>query len=269
MELHRKRLLQVGNIVVPIVIGIVSMLISMGSRSAQEVFAPDEYEKLLGPAAITFAIWGPIFIGLASFVVYQARDLFKSKEERVEMPYVHQVNIFFIVSVVAAVSWYTLWAQRKVLLSFISIFVFLVSILIAYFRLDINLTPRSLKEHVIITVGWSLYAGWVVAANIVSLTTVVMDLGFEILGITEIAWTIAMLIVALLIYSAFLCFRKDYIFAAVGVWVLIGVILERFISSQLYPKIVITAVIGLVILVTEMLYFYLVKGEKIFPIISE
>ncbi|NIQ04553.1 MAG: hypothetical protein GWO20_02120 [Candidatus Korarchaeota archaeon] len=101
-RINKKRIFQLGNLVVPLLISVISTLFSVnGGSDWQETFSPAEYEKLLGPAGFTFAMWGPIFIFLGVFVLYQARDLFKSASEQLEMPYVFHVNGFFMLSVVA------------------------------------------------------------------------------------------------------------------------------------------------------------------------
>lgn len=262
----KKKIFQLGNLVVPVLVTILSTIYSVNRGSnIKDTFSPDEYEKLLGPAGISFAIWGLIFLFLGVFVLYQARDLFKSKAEQLDMPYVFQVNGAFMVSIAAASAWYVFWAERAIYLSFFSMMSMLISILFAYFKLNINRTARPLREHFTITIPWSLYAGWVTAAVLVSLTTVMIEIGFASVGITEPFWTIFILLVALATYSFFLLKRNDYIYASVGIWVLLGVIIERLSSATLYPNIVIVATLGIIILVAEMIYFRFINDEKVFP----
>ena len=93
--------------------------------------------------------------------------------------------------------------------------------------LKINKKERSLKEHAYITVGWSMYAGWITAATFVNVTTAVVSSGFDPAPLGEANWTIIVLLIALVIYLMVLITRNDFIFASVGLWAVIGIIIER------------------------------------------
>jgi hypothetical protein len=180
---------------------------------------------LLSPAS--FVAWVIIFLFLGMFMFYQARDLFGPLDEKADMPYLYQVGEFFMLSAVTATAWYLLCLRGMTWPSVAAITVSAVLVLAAYLSLDINKAKRSLREHLFITVGWSLFAGWIIATMIASVAS-----GFSwlqptgLMFIGQEAWTAIVLLVAVLIYFLALFIRNDYIFAAVGVWAIPVVILQ-------------------------------------------
>jgi hypothetical protein len=199
----------------------VTLVLDEGSGSWENVFVDESLAKLLSPAPVTFAIWGPIFVLMGLFYLYQARDLLPGREEA-EMPFVHQVSVFFLLSSVMSTAWFVAWARRMIWVSVSAMILYLVAILAAYFRLGINTVARSGRERLFVTAGWSMYAGWVTVAALVNATTGLVYVGFDNLPFTELQWTVAAIVAAVLVYLLFLFYRRDYIFAGVGVWALMG-----------------------------------------------
>lgn len=128
------------------------MVFGGGSGSWEDVFVEESATKLLTPAPITFAIWGPIFLLLGLFYFYQARDLLPGRED-VEMPFIRQVSVFFLLSSVMSTVWFVTWASRLIWASVAAMFIYLITILAAYFRLGINLVERSRRERLFVTAG--------------------------------------------------------------------------------------------------------------------
>ncbi|TXT59410.1 MAG: conserved membrane protein of unknown function [Promethearchaeota archaeon] len=254
MELSKK-FFQIANIVVPIVLLIILSLLSLGQGDYLEIFEPAGYESLTDPINFAFAIWGPIFFFLIIFLIFQARDLFKSDEEKIEMPYVEQVHFTFILSTVMASLWYISWLYRIIWLATLSMIIYLVFLLIGYLRLDINLKERPRNEQIAVVVPWSLYTGWITAATIVSTTTFFESIGLGDLGLLpESVWAILIILIAGMIYLAVLFTRNDYIYTAVGIWTLIGILSQRLVSSPIIIEVVITAIIGIVLLSAGIIY---------------
>jgi benzodiazapine receptor len=257
---QRKRLLQIGNLVTPILCFVV---IGFSGLDFSTVFSGSAYPNLINPAAWTFAIWGPIFIFQGLFYVYQARDLFRPK--KIDMPYVHEVSVFFMLSWISTSVWYLLWGSGYVLPSVVAMYAYLLTSLGAYLRLGINLRERSFKEHVFVTVAWSMLAGWVTVATIVNSTTGFVALGFNPAPLGEAGWTMVVLAVALVIYLLVLIRRNDYVFTGVGLWALLGVLGERLDPVNApQPALSAFAAVGIIVIAAAMVVrFYLQqKGSK-------
>ncbi len=261
-EMKKKTILQLGNLIIPIASAIVMGVLTM-NIDATGVFSDSAYPKLLSPAPFTFAIWGPIFIFLALFYFYQARDLTKKADEKIEMPYVHEVSVFFMLSVIATSAWYVLWAYDYIWPAIAAMWAYLICNLIAYLRLGINLRERSLKEHIYVTVGWSLVTAWITVATIVNTTTGLVASGFDPAPIGESGWTVIVLAVALVIFLLMLFRRNDFIYAGVGVWSLIGVIATRIDPANVQAlDVTITAILGVVVLAIAMIFWFIYLTRK-------
>lgn len=251
---QQKKALQVGNLLTPI---ICFVIIGFSGLDFSSVFSDSAYPNLINPAAWTFAIWGPIFIFQGLFYFYQARDLFRG--EKIDMPYVYEVSVFFMLSWISTTAWYYLWGSGLVLPSVAAMYAYLLTSLAAYLRLGINLRERSIREHVFVTVAWSMLVGWVTVATIVNTTTGLVALGFNPAPIGESGWTAIVLAVALIIYLLVLVRRNDYVFTGVGLWAIIGVLGER-LDPLNTPEPLISgfALLGAVVLSAAMLIrFYL------------
>jgi hypothetical protein len=237
------------------------MVFGGGYGSWQDVFLDESGVKLLAPAPITFAIWGPIFFLLGLFYLYQARDLMPGREE-VEMPFIHQVSVFFFLSTLMATVWFLTWVSRMIWASVASMIIYLLTILAAYLRLDINLLDRSWRERLFVTSGWSMYGGWITVATLVNATTGLKYTGFNNLPFTELQWTLTASIIALAVYLGFLFYRKDQIFAGVGAWAFMGISLTHINPAPPSNTIILTTSIGGAgIIITAMILQYLRKRQ--------
>ncbi len=220
-----KRFFQVLNLVTPLFVG---LLISLLGRSGswQDTFVEPSLPKLLTPAPITFAVWGPIFILMAGFLVYQGRDLLPGRD-KIEMPYVLDVNVFFFLSSVLTGLWYVAWSRRLIWTSIALMVLYYLSLLAGYFRLGINMVPLSRRERVFVTGGWSMYTGWITVATVVNTTTGLVYYGFDKLPFTELQWTMGVALIAVLVYLVFLFKRNDTVFAGVGAWAFTGLVITH------------------------------------------
>lgn len=254
--------MQLGNILTPIicflVIGIISLL-----YDDLETFTSGGESSLIDPIGFAFAIWGPIFLFLSLFLFYQSKDLFKDPENKQDISFIDQVSVFFMLSTIMACSWYLFWSFRIIWMATLSMILYLICILSAYLRLNINRVQRSKKEFIYLVVPWSMYAGWVTAATIVSITTFFESINFNrpTFLLSDTGWAIIVLIITLLIYSAVLITRTDYIYAGVGVWVLLGIIFERLANSPVVYEVIVVCIIGIIALTWIGIYKFL-QREK-------
>jgi hypothetical protein len=255
----KKTALQVVNLLTPFV---ASVLIFFSGVDATNVFE-DTTSKILSPAGFTFAIWGPIFLFQAFFYIYQARDILKPSDEKISMPYIHDVSIFFLLSWLSTAAWYILWGGGYVWPGVAAMFAYLLTSLGAYLRLGINLRKRTLREHIFVTVGWSMLCGWITVAAIVNTSTALVLSGFPTAPIGEVGWTIVVLGIALVIYLLVLFTRNDLVFSSVGVWALIGVLASLLNPlTTFYFEVVIVAALGIAILVVSMIFWTAYKIRK-------
>ena len=220
-----KRFFQVMNLVTPLFVGSLVWLLGK-SGSWRDTFVEPSLPKLLSPAPITFAIWGPIFVLIAGALVYQSRDLLPG-QEKVETSIVRDFSMLFFLSSLFSGLWYVAWSRRLIWTSIALMMLYYVSLLLGYFRLGINLSPLGKWRRILVTGGWSMYTGWITVATVVNTTTGLIYYGFDKIPFNELQWTITVILVALVVYLLFLFKRDDMIFAGVGAWAFTGLVITH------------------------------------------
>ncbi|MEM0466988.1 MAG: tryptophan-rich sensory protein [Candidatus Thermoplasmatota archaeon] len=256
MNQRIKSLLQIGNIIaviLTIIINGLAVILPLNNKTTQEL--SDAIPNLFVPAGITFSIWTIIYILLICFALYQARDL--GKKEKQDMPFLHQIHGFFILASIGNILWIVLWHYEQVIFSLAAMFLLLVSLLRIYQRVHIGATKVSRTEKLCVHTPMSVYLGWITVATIANVTAVLVTVGWDGFGISEMLWTILVIIVAVLITILMLFKRNDIAYSLVVIWALLGIALKRFSDDPIYgvqPEIAYTAVgailvLGLMILI--------------------
>jgi len=250
MIVNKRSALIIGNVVIPILCIVVLAILSIGQGDYTQIFEPAGFESLIDPINFTFAIWGPIFLLLFVFIIYQLRDLVKGSVNDLKTEYIDQVSIYFMLSTIFTSFWYGFWLYRIIWAATIFMVLYLASLIIGYLRLKINLVDRTKIEEIAISIPWSMYTAWVTVATIVSITTFLVSVGFNNppFVLADGYWAVVVLIVALVVYGTTLLTRNDYIFACVGIWALLGIMFERLFAPVLVLEVIITTIIGIVVL---------------------
>lgn len=175
------------------------------------------YPVLLTPAAYVFSIWGLIYLALIAFIVYQAMP--GSRDN----PLVKAVGILFAVSSLFNILWLFAWHYQRIGWSMIIMLLLLATLIVIYLRIGAVTREKSIYERFLVKYPFSLYLGWVSAATLVNFNVLLYDIGWLGTGGGGIFFTMLMILVAGLVALAVFYLRKDYIYAAVFVWALIGI----------------------------------------------
>lgn len=173
-----KRIWQIGNILT-----LVFALVANGLISAQVLGLPaisdisDKYATYLTPAGYAFSIWSLIYVLLIVFVVYQARDIFKPRDEN-DLP--QRVGPWFIIASICNALWTYVFVSDLVGLSVILLLLLTVALYVLLWRLDIAM--NQLKFAVIACVWWPLliYTGWMTVASVVNVASWLDSLGMTV-----------------------------------------------------------------------------------------
>ncbi|KYC50098.1 MAG: hypothetical protein AMQ22_01508 [Candidatus Methanofastidiosum methylothiophilum] len=229
--MSNKQMFQILNIVAVIgtlIVNYLSNALPINGKTAGQL--SDEIPNLFVPAGLTFAIWGVIYILLIMFAAYQARDLFK--KEKIEMPFIKKTSYYFFLAGIANMSWIFAWHYQQVLASVIIMLVLFASLLKIYLNLDIGKEIVSRKERIFIQVPISVYLGWITVATIANITAFLVTINWDGLGISDVLWTMIVIIVALIITLLMIITRKDVAYSLVIVWALLGIYIKR--TNPLY-----------------------------------
>ena len=246
MGLNRKGL-QIGNILGFIFTLVMNSLGGSGLLFNNTIGGVSEtYSNLFTPAGLTFSIWGVIYLLLGLFIIYQARGLFKEKEE--DKQFVEDIGYFFILISIWNPLWLIFWLAELILLSLIVMLFLLVSLILLYLKINRTENKFSSEQKFFVNLPFSLYLGWISIATIANVTIYLVSIEWNGFGLSPILWTVLIIIVALVLTSAVLIIQADIAYASVYIWALIGIIIKQVGS---YPSIVLTCVIAIIIVSIE------------------
>jgi len=228
----------------------------------------DSYPNLFAPTGITFTIWGVIYLLLGAHTLYQL-GLFRKKDEEVKTALLKEVGTLFAISSLANVAWIFSWHYKNILLSML--FMLIILVCLALITIRINKEKLTANEKTFIRLPFSVYFGWITVATIANATTLLVDkLGspVNLLGISEVIWTVVILLVGLLIGVITILKNRDIPYGLVIVWAYIGILIKHLMNKPLpdgfnsqYPAVIVTVIVSLVVLVATLVYTQL-KSKK-------
>jgi len=228
----------------------------------------DSYPNLFAPTGITFTIWGVIYLLLAAHTAYQL-GLFRKKGEEVKTGLLKDVGILFGISSLANFAWIFAWHYKVIPLSMVLMLVILDCL--ALITIRINKEKLTTNEKIFIRLPFSVYFGWITVATIANATTLLVDMlgsPVNLLGISEVVWTVAILLVGLLIGVITILKNRDVPYGLVIVWAYIGILIKHLMDKPLpdgfnsqYPAVIATVIISLIVLVATLAYTQL-KAKK-------
>ncbi|MFH1031804.1 MAG: tryptophan-rich sensory protein [Chloroflexota bacterium] len=206
----------------------------------------DQYPNLFVPAALTFSIWGVIYILLAIFVVYSVVSALKNETEQ---SFLDKVGVWFFVTCIANIGWIFAWHYEIIPVSMVLMLVLLGCLIPIYLRLSVGKSDSGAKEKYLVHLPFSVYLGWITIATIANATALLVDVNWNRFGLGEQFWTAAVIIAGLLITLAILFQRKDIFYALVVDWAFLGILIKRLAMNSLPDQsVVIFTIIGLVII---------------------
>lgn len=189
----------------------------------------DTYPNLFVPAGITFSIWGIIYLLVATYCIVQF--LPASKEIAVK------ISWLFILSCVFNGLWIVAWHYQKLSISLLLMVALLLTLIL------INLQIKDLQMGVL-KATFGVYLGWICIATIANVTALLVDNGFEGIGISQEAWTIIMIAIGTIVVSLTIMKIDNPFIGLAVIWAFTGIIIKR---SADYRGIVIVALVGILL----------------------
>lgn len=214
----------------------------------------DRYQTLFTPEAYAFSIWGLIYLFLLGFLIYCSTILKKREESEI----ISLVGIWFSMTCLANCFWIFAWLYDFTGLSVILMGLLLFALIQIIRRTHMELTNPPFRIVAFVWWPFALYSGWVSVALIVNVAAFLTKLKWSGFGLSEITWTIIMILVAGAI-NVFMTWKRNLReFAMVGVWALIAIAMTNRDDSQI---IFWTAII-IAILVTLSCFVHSFKNFK-------
>ncbi|AEV28667.1 hypothetical protein SpiGrapes_0839 [Sphaerochaeta pleomorpha str. Grapes] len=220
------------------------------------------FGNLFAPAGITFSIWGVIYTLLALYVLYQM-GVFRKDTSKFMNELLDKVAPLFVFSSLANATWMFAWHYKAFPLSLILMVIILICL---YFILQI-LKVQDLRKasYFFLRLPFSIYFGWITVATIANATTLLVSLGWKGFGLSEVIWTILILIVGTAIGIATALVHKDIPYNLVIVWAYLGILIKHRSETGFakdYPSIIITVYICLGLLLASVLFLALKKNRQ-------
>ncbi|WP_350344011.1 alpha/beta hydrolase [Proteinivorax tanatarense] len=230
-------------------------IIPIGGVTTGEV--SDSYPNFFAPAGFTFGIWAVIYLLLGAYVLYQF-GLFRRQliNERI----FQEIAPYFIISSLANILWIFAWHNFKIAVSlFLMIAILLSLIKIQYILKRFKLYSR---DKLFIRAPFSIYFGWITVATIANITTYLVSINWSGFGLSDVTWTVIILIVGLMIGSLTIFLNKDLVYGGVIIWAYFGILFKHtspYDFGGKYVPIILTVILSIIILSMVMAYI----GKKL------
>lgn len=220
----------------------------------------DSYPNLFAPAAITFSIWGTIYLLLAAFTFYQD-GLFQGDNKPVKANLLYIVGIWFSISSIANICWIFAWNYYQIALSMFFMIIILMCLIVIHRMINYG-KKYTLKENILIKIPFSVYFGWITVAAIANATTLLVSLKWSRFGISESVWVIIIIIIGMLIGSSIMIRYRDIAYGISIIWAYFGILIEHISYtgySGKYPNVIFSTGICIAILMLVEIYIIILK----------
>ncbi|MFC3834964.1 MULTISPECIES: tryptophan-rich sensory protein [Deinococcus] len=213
-----RQLILLAATLLTLVMNYLSNALPLFGNSNKEV--SDALPNAFTPAGLTFAVWGPIFLGLTVFAVYQALPAQRGPRlDRLFWP--------FLLGNLLNVGWLLAFQSLRYGLSVVIMLTLLASLIWLYVTVR-DLPPRG-AEVWTLQLPASLYVAWISVATMANITAYLVSAGVTqgALGLTPATWSAVLVVIAALLGAFFLWRFRDVAVALVLVWAFLGVYLAR------------------------------------------
>ena len=243
-----------------VVVNALANILPINNKGTGEI--SDFYKNLFAPAGLTFAIWGVIYLALASYTLYQF-GILKNKNKPLKENLITKIGIYFSISSLANTLWIFAWHYQIIPLSMLLILVVLVCLIVI--NRAIVQEKLNSSEKLYIGLPFSIYFGWITVATIANFTTLLVSLGWGGFGISETLWTVIIISVGLIISAATVIRNRDIAYGLVIIWAYAGIWLKHISESGFagaYPIVVNTVIVSILLLVLTEAYVLFSKQKQ-------
>ena len=182
---------------------------------------------LVTPAGFTFGVWGVIYLALLMFVIYQILP------SQADNAHIDGIGWWFVISSVANIIWIILWHYEQFALTVVAMLILLISLTMIYVRLSIGTKSVNRWDYLLVNLPFSIYLAWICVATIANVSIFLTESQWDQFGISDAQWAAAVIGLIVALALIFLVTRRDFFFAAVIVWALVGIWAARDDTSWL------------------------------------
>ncbi len=225
-----------------IVVNALANILPINNLTTGEV--SNSFPNLFAPAALTFSIWGVIYLLLGIYIFYQ---LFSKKNNS---KISNRVNTLFITSSFINSVWIFAWHYKIMWLTVVLMLALLTSLIkIA----DIfNKEKLNSGEKLLYKIPFGIYFGWITVATIANITGFLVSIGWNGFGLPDTTWMILILLIGTAIATWRMHQDSNLAYGLVPVWAYYGIWLKHTSPGAFnnsYPTIITTVIICIVLLI--------------------
>lgn len=214
----------------------------------------DKYHNYFTPAGYAFSIWGIIYLGLLGFVFYTGPIRLKKEPDNTtnDNGVVERIGWWLVISCFMNSLWVVAWLYDYTGLSVIIMIIMLFSLLKIIVNTRMSLDFHPLKKYLFIFWPFAIYAGWITVALIADIAAWLTKINWNGGGISEITWTLIMIVVAGLVNLLMIWKRNLREYAIVGIWALMAIAVENKngVQSIVYTCYIVAAIILIGIIIS-------------------
>ncbi len=218
----------------------------------------DSYPNLFAPAGVTFAIWGLIYLLLGIYTFYQ---LGESPQDSLHNDPMKRINLLFSVSSLANAAWIVAWHYQIMPVSLLLIVTILICLILIN-RIT-STTEFSRQEKIYIRLPFSIYFGWITVATIANVTTLLVSIGWDGYGFSEMFWAILVIAAGCMIGLTTMLKNTDIAYGLTLLWAYGGILLKHVSAGGFdgqYPGIINTTIGSMVLFLLAVAY--LIKNRS-------
>lgn len=180
---------------------------------------------LIVPAPYAFAIWGPIYIGLIVFPIYQLIINRDNHPAWIELRGWYAANVVANGLWLAAASFDWQWTTVGIII-FMLVSLFRINQLLGTIEASGKKVTYWLERFV-----FSIYFAWITLATVLNFASALTFYGWDGLGVPAVTWTVIMVAVAALIAGYTSRRYRDVAYAGVVVWAFIALTIKHWEAS--------------------------------------
>ncbi len=232
----------VVSFVFTLVMNTLAVTLPLFGRSTKEI--SDSFASFFTPAGYVFSIWSVLYLSQIAFVVYQALPA------QANNPRISLVRYPFVTACLFNGLWIIAWHGLIVPLSMILMLGLLISLVLAYTRLEIGLKPDlNTADRFLVRLPFSLYLGWITVATVANAVSLLLNLNWNGFGISGAVWAAVLVLIAAGFGVGFSLSRRDIGYNLVLLWAFGGIYVAQSTSRVIISSLILGAVLILAAIV--------------------
>ena len=213
------KILNVAALVVVVLVNYLANALPINGVKTADI--SNKYFNEFAPANLTFSIWAVIYSLIIGVMIWQYVNANEAKNKAIS-----QFSTYFIANCLLNAAWLFAWHYEIFVLTIILMLGILYT-LVQLNRIESKEFPTDLPTKWLLQSGFGVYLGWICIATIANITTFLVSLNYNKLGLTDTFWTgtvigIGSITAAMLVVR----YKNMYIGFAV-IWALIGIVIRQ------------------------------------------